>query len=150
MRYQLRLSSDANDTLRAAVQTPLKKFNDARYGPSQFQTLVVAVHDGSAAAPDGATSDVQGGLWGHTSYGWLYVQLLVVPEPLRGQGVGRQLLQMAEAEALRRGCHGAWLDTFSPQAQGFYENLGYLVFAALADFPIGHSRTFLRKSLAAV
>jgi GNAT superfamily N-acetyltransferase len=146
MPYQLRLSSDANDALRAAVQAPLKSFNDARYGESQFQTLVVAVHEGDAAATD----TVKGGLWGHTSYGWLYVQLLVVPEALRGQGVGRQLLQMAEAEALRRGCHGVWLDTFSPQAQGFYESLGYQAFAALADFPMGHSRTFLRKSLVAV
>jgi GNAT superfamily N-acetyltransferase len=140
MSYTLHLSAEDDAALRAAIQAPLKNFNDPLFGTSLFQTLAVAVRDSVGA--------VSGGLWGHTSYGWLYVQLLVVPEALRGQGVGRQLMHMAEAEALRRGCRGAWLDTFSPQAQGFYERLGYLSFGTLAEFPPGHTRRFLRKVLA--
>ena len=71
-----------------------------------------------------------------------------IPEEMRGTGVGRTLMQRAEEEALRRGCHQVWLDTFSFQARGFYEKLGYAVFGALDDYPVGHSRFFLRKTIA--
>ena len=54
---------------------------------------------------------------------------------------------MAEAEAVVRGCHGAWLDTFDFQARGFYEKLGYTCFAELPEYPIGHSRFFMKKPL---
>jgi hypothetical protein len=54
---------------------------------------------------------------------------------------------MAEAEAVRRGCHGAQLDTYSFQAQGFYEKLGYAVFGIVEDYPSGHSRIYLSKRL---
>jgi hypothetical protein len=48
---------------------------------------------------------------------------------------------------MRRGCHGVWLDTFTFQARGFYERLGYSVFGAIEDYPPGHSRHFLKKDL---
>jgi ribosomal protein S18 acetylase RimI-like enzyme len=38
-----------------------------------------------------------------------------------------------------------WLDTFSFQARGFYEKLGYTVFGEIENHPPGHSRFFLRK-----
>jgi hypothetical protein len=50
---------------------------------------------------------------------------------------------------MRRGCVGVWLDTFSFQARGFYEKLGYRVFGEVADYPPGHTRHFLKKSLCA-
>jgi len=43
----------------------------------------------------------------------------------RGRGVGRELMDRAEIRAREGGCHSAWLDTFSFQARGFYEKLGY-------------------------
>jgi ribosomal protein S18 acetylase RimI-like enzyme len=53
---------------------------------------------------------------------------------------------MAEAEAVRRKCVGAWLDTYSFQARGFYERLGYTVLGEIADYPPGHTRYFMKKS----
>jgi iron complex outermembrane receptor protein len=47
----------------------------------------------------------------------------------------------------KRGCHSAYLDTFSFQAKPFYERCGYEVFGVLEDFPKGHQRFFMRKSL---
>lgn len=41
------------------------------------------------------------------------------------------MLLQAEQEAIARGCRGAWLDTYSFQARGFYERLGYAVFGIL-------------------
>ncbi len=74
--------------------------------------------------------------------------MLAVPAGLRGCGVGTEIMQMAEREAMQRNCHGAWLDTFDFQARGFYERLGYRWFAELPDYPIGHTRYFMKKALA--
>jgi hypothetical protein len=57
-------------------------------------------------------------------------------------------MQQAEDEARQRLCLGAWLDTFSFQARGFYERLGYTVFGTINDFPPGHSRIFMKKRFA--
>jgi GNAT superfamily N-acetyltransferase len=72
---------------------------------------------------------------------------LFVPETLRGQGLGRELMRRAEEEAIARGCHASWLDTFQFQARGFYERLGYTCFGELSDYPPGFSRYFMQKML---
>ena len=64
-----------------------------------------------------------------------------------GRGLGTELMARAEAEAIARGCHGAWLDTFEFQARGFYERLGYECFGELKDYPAGSARYFMRKTL---
>ena len=84
---------------------------------------------------------------GRTSFDWLQIELLFVPAALRGQAIGRGLMAEAERIAVTRGCHGAWLDTFSFQARGFYEALGYELLATLPDHPRGEARHFLRKLL---
>jgi len=91
-------------------------------------------------------SRIVAGLAGETYCGWLFVKYLWVSEGLRGRGVGRELMVRAEARARERGCHSAWLDTFSFQARGFYEKLGYQEFGRL-DYPPDHHKHFLRKRL---
>jgi GNAT superfamily N-acetyltransferase len=93
------------------------------------------------------TGEADGGLTGRVSFGWLFVELLFVPERLRGQGIGRQLMERAEAVAREHGCVGIWLDTFTFQAPGFYQKLGYAVFGEIPDYPAGSSRFFLSKRL---
>jgi GNAT superfamily N-acetyltransferase len=86
------------------------------------------------------------GLAGETYCGWLHVKYLWVSEGLRGRGVGRELMVRAEVLARERGCHSAYLDTFSFQARGFYEKLGYEEFGRL-DYPPDHHKHFMRKGL---
>jgi GNAT superfamily N-acetyltransferase len=136
---KIELIAEPDDALRRAIAAPLTAYNDAIAGPSGHRALAVAVRDEHGA--------VCGGLWGHTAYGWLYTQLLAVPETARGQGLGRALMAAAEAEAQQRGCQQAWVDTIFG-ARGFYERLGYTVFGELADHPPGFTRTFLKKALA--
>jgi len=139
MEFSLHLSDVADEEVRRAIVAPLVRFNESRAGPSGNRPLVVELRDAAGA--------IAGGLWGSTAYGWLFTQLLVVPEQSRGQGLGRRLMSMAEGEALKRGCHAAWLDTFEFQARAFYEQIGYSCFAELPDYPKGSSRYFLRKEL---
>jgi len=70
-----------------------------------------------------------------------------VDEKFRRQRLGTQLVRAMESEALQRGCHAAYLDTFSYQAKPFYEKLGYEVFGTLDDYPLGHQRFYMRKTL---
>lgn len=92
-----------------------------------------------------------GGLTANTSYGWLLIKTLWVDSTARGQGIGVELVHIAEKRALEAGCHAAWLDTSNPDAMGFYSNCGYESFGELANlpgqYPETHHRWFMRKSL---
>jgi GNAT superfamily N-acetyltransferase len=120
-----------------AIFEALDATSRALVGPARPHLLVISIRD------DGGV--VVGGLWGYTVFQWLHVQMLVVPEPLRGQGVGSALMALAEMEARARGCRGMHVDTFSFQAAPFYRKLGFTVFGVLEDFPPGHSRLYFRK-----
>jgi GNAT superfamily N-acetyltransferase len=136
--HQLQLVETPGDDVRRAILSTLGSHNEQIAGPSGHQTLAVSLID--------ATGKPCGGLWGATAYGWLYTQLLAVPEAHRQQGWGKKLMLAAEAEARRRGCHHAWVDTIFG-ARGFYEGLGYTVFGSLPNYPTGFTRHFLSKAL---
>jgi hypothetical protein len=57
------------------------------------------------------------------------------------------MMAQAEAEAIRRGCRHAHVDTIDFQAPDFYLKLGYTVWGVLDDIPPGHRRIFLKKDL---
>ena len=88
-----------------------------------------------------------GGIAGDLFGGWIYISLLWVDETLRNQGLGTQLLHQLESEAIQMGCMYAHLDTYSFEARPFYERAGYVVFAKLDDYPAGHCKYFLKKTL---
>lgn len=118
---------------------PLRAYNIAQAGDPRIRAVAIQV-----TGEDGTS---EGGLWGRIGYGWLFVELLAVPEAARGMGLGRQLMQQAETIAREAGCTGIWLDTYEFQARGFYEKLGYTLFGTLDDHPIGQRRFFLQKRL---
>lgn len=89
-----------------------------------------------------------GGLKGVTYGCWLHVDELWVSEAARGQSIGTKLLLAAEQEALRRGCTGSTLDTYSFQALGFYLKLGYREFGTLHGYAGQYRRHYLEKTLA--
>ena len=121
----------------------ITEFNEAGAGrPNDHRPLVIVL-----SHPD--TGETLGGLWGATSFSFLHIDLLYIPDGLRGAGLGSRLVRQAEEEAIQRGCHGAWLDTFSFQARGFYECLGYVVCGRIEDNPPGHQRFFMNKALKA-
>jgi GNAT superfamily N-acetyltransferase len=122
---------------RDAVLGALTAFNAQSGYPPDSKPLAVLLRDDEG--------DIVGGLWGRTGYGWMFVEFLLVPEPLRGLGVGTKLMDSAEEIAKQRGCVGAWLTTFPFQARGFYEKRGYSLFGELENSPGDNVRLFLRK-----
>jgi ribosomal protein S18 acetylase RimI-like enzyme len=113
---------------------------------SETQSQRMDARPVAALLRDPQSGAVIGGLWGRTAWGWLHMDTLYVPDALRRGGIGSSLVRMAEEEAVRRGCQGAWLDTFSFQARDFYERLGYRVFGTIENQPPGHARHFLQKT----
>ncbi|MBG6142158.1 GNAT superfamily N-acetyltransferase [Labrenzia sp. EL_159] len=92
-----------------------------------------------------------GGLRASTSYHWLLIKTLWVDDAVRGGGLGSRLVELAELEARRLGCHGAWLDTSNETARKFYQGLGYQDFGVLGNRPDqalpDHRRWFMKKDL---
>jgi GNAT superfamily N-acetyltransferase len=108
-------------------------------GPANPHLLVIPIRDGSGT--------VTGGLWGVTLFRWLTIQMLFVPQSMRGRGVGSALMAAAEQEARDRGCVGIHVDALSFQAPHFYEKIGFSLFGRLEDCPAGHQRLFFQKRL---
>ena len=87
-----------------------------------------------------------GGLTGSSFLGWFYVDLLFVDKKYRGQGIGKRLLQEAEAWAKKKACRNINLNTITFQSPGFYQKMGYQVFGELA-YPKGNVRYYFKKRL---
>ncbi|MGO8738662.1 GNAT family N-acetyltransferase [Rhodoblastus sp.] len=121
----------------------LAAFNEARAGPDPLRQpenhVCIVARD--------AQGRVRGGAQGVAVGAWLALDLVWVEDDFRRQGLGARLLDEAEAEGRRRGCQWAILATFDYQAPSFYARRGYVEYAQMEDFPIGHTRFQLRKEL---
>ena len=139
MRYQLTLEREPSDEDIQAVQSGLNDYNAARSGRTALQRLAAFVRDADGQVVGG----VAGWTWGQVAD----IRVAWVRDELRGKGFGRQLIQMVEAEAVKRGCRIAILDTYSFQAPDFYRKLGYEAFGVIGGYPGGHRKHFMRKTL---
>jgi GNAT superfamily N-acetyltransferase len=121
------------------IASELREFSESRSEIRDRMEVTVIIRD--------AESGILAGLRGVTAWRWLYISHVWVAESARNRKLGTSLVLAAETEAKKRGCLNVHLETFSFQALDFYLKLGYRQFAALEDFPPGHTRFFLRKSL---
>ena len=139
MEPQIIISDGPDKDSETAILAALKSYNVERFGPSDWRELVIALRNDEGS--------VIGGLSGHTARGWLYTSLLFIPEDMRGQGLGPRLLVMAEDEARKRGCKGAYIDTMNPDALAIYQACGYEIFGQIEGFTDTSSMTYLKKLL---
>lgn len=143
---RLILSAEANPEIEEFLHQQIKEFNNEhsahhlRARTAGVEPLIVTVRN--------AAGEIIGGLAGSTYWQWLDIDNFWLHADLRGQGVGRQLLRMAEAEAKARGCVRVTLTTFGFQARGFYEKQGYHIVGALEDYPPGNAMYWMRKDFA--
>ncbi len=140
MDQRIEVSDAVEPEVRAAILEGIVAHNTAAVGEMPRGELQLAVRDPY-------TGRIAGGLTGRYSLRWLFVELLYLPADMRGSGLGIALMRRAEAEALARGCVGVWLDTFSFQARGFYERLGYRAFGTIEGYPPGSARHFMARRI---
>ncbi|MDU8572364.1 GNAT family N-acetyltransferase [Pseudomonas syringae] len=138
MDLRIEINETPQEADYQAILTPLREYNQAQTGLTGTEKLAILIKDDAGAT--------QGGLYAKISGQWLFVELLVVPEVARGQGLGAKLMDKAEALAREKGCQGIWLDTFSFQATDFYLRHGFSIFGELKDYPVvGYHRFFMQK-----
>ena len=115
----------------------VRGFNTRQAGDGGSRPLSVLARDESG--------QLVGGVAGRTIYGHWLIEVLWVDDARRGSGLGRQLMEQAEREAIARGCVAAQVDTLSFQAPDFYRKLGFEVVGRIEGFPAGHDRYFMLK-----
>lgn len=120
-----------------ALERELSGYFAGQRSDEQDQPLLVLVR---------AEGKVVGGLDAKTGWSQLYIRTLFVAEPLRGQGVGRKLMEDAEAEGRKRGCAVSWLMCSTEAAKRFYERCGYVCFGEVERHG-ATPRYFMKKAL---
>ena len=135
---KLEITNHASEADNEFVATKTREYNTA-FVPNEYENLSI-FHRSS----DG---EILGGLTGKTFWDWLHIEYLWVNETERNQKIGSQIILAAEKEAKARGCVGSTLDTFSFQALGFYEKLGYTIAGRLPGYLGAHERYYLQKKL---
>jgi len=123
------------------IWASLLRFNEDAIGNAGARTLAILLKEPT-------TDELIGGLWARSLWGSLYIDMMFVPETLRGNGIGTSLLRQAEQEAIQRGCRNIWMDTYAFQARPFYEKLGFSIFGRLDGPAPTFPRFFLKNQQA--
>lgn len=134
-----RITSDGNERDTNEIYEMLKEYNLSHREASKNVPIGIFLEDENKRKLAGLT--------GETFGNWLCIQFLFVSEQLRGQGIGSKLLKNAEAEARKRGCKYAFVDTFSFQAPEFYKSHGYQEVFTLEKYPYTGKRHYYTKEL---
>ncbi|WP_312241233.1 GNAT family N-acetyltransferase [Pantoea sp.] len=112
--------------------------HNEQYAPVNMKPLLIsAERDGQTVA----------GLVARTWWEVLDIQYLWVDESLRGKGLGKQIMLLAEIEGKKQHCRLATVDTFSCQAPGFYQKLGYREYGALSGYAGRYTRHYMNKNI---
>jgi GNAT superfamily N-acetyltransferase len=128
----------------ATLETRLAEATAAATGHSRDGERQLAV---LARAEDGT---LVGGVSGWTWGGTCELLHLWVDETARGEGLGTRLLDAAEAEAARRGCHQVVLFTHAVHAghdEQRYPRRGYELVGRIDGYPAGDAALWYRKRL---
>ena len=119
----------------------LIRYNRRTAGPFRYTRTVLSVR--------GDKGHLLGGLILQSYWKESYVELLWLSDKARRRGTGRRLIEEAERRARRRGSLLMHLNTYSFQAPGFYEKLGFKRVGGMSGSPPGESRHFYVKRLPA-
>ncbi|MDC6167672.1 GNAT family N-acetyltransferase [Paucibacter sp. XJ19-41] len=127
----------------AVPQSALEAIRDGVISHGRQQAQGSDAADIACALYEG--EELIAGAWGRTEFQRLYVSYLWVRDADRGQGLGGDCLRQLEAQALRRGCVDALIETLLDEVAEIYERLGYACIAHVHDFVPGFTRHTLLK-----
>lgn len=121
------------------IHQRLREHVESEAGPADREAFVAFLKD--------TNGSILGGIRGYSHWKWLYISHFWVDPNSRSMGLGSELLQIVETEALKRGCRGVYVDTFDRRARNLYVKNGFQEFGSLVDFPPGSTRFFLQKRI---
>ncbi len=96
--------------------------------PTHRRELTLKAHDADGRLVAG----LSGWTWGTCAA----ISMVWVREDQRGEGWGTRLMAAAEDEARNRGCERAAVSSFTFQAPGFYQRLGYVETGRTVGIPL--------------
>lgn len=137
-KFRFQIDEQSNEHDFNYIREQLNLYNQQYTNPDNHQTLSIIIHN---------NDDIIGGLLGGTYWDWLYIDRLWIDSRYRNNGLGKKILEMAESEALKRGCSNAHLDTHDFQGLEFYLKNGYKVVSKLENLPKGFNKYLLHKKL---
>lgn len=134
---KIEVLNEKNEVIFNALVEGVREFNAGFMGDEKSKPLSVIARD--------EHDRLIGGVSGRTIYKQFLIEVVWIGEEVRGTGLGRRLMELAEVEARKRGCVAAQVDTLSFQGPIFYGKLGFEVVGKITDFPENHERYFLMK-----
>ncbi|EHE3817001.1 GNAT family N-acetyltransferase [Shigella sonnei] len=132
-RYFKMCFADNSDFLEKQIDN----FNQ-RFINTHTQKICLSLKDSKETILAGLTAEVYGNVF--------YIKYLWASEKVRGEGLGRKLLKLAEAQARESYCDVIAVDTFSFQAPDFYVSNGFCIVGVL-ECGDSYNRYYLGKSL---
>ncbi len=133
------IEGDLTPSDKAVMVTGMLSYHASNGHPRKVDTHSILIKDD--------TDTLIGCVIATFLYNGMEIATLWVDEKSRGKGLGKKLMDMAEDEGKKRGATFAYTNTFTWQAPGFYEKLGYTLYGKLDDFPVGNTLSYYRKDL---
>ena len=88
-----------------------------------------------------------GGAIGFIQYNWYFLDMLYVDTKYRKKGIATKLITEIEKYSKDKKLTGIRTETWNFQAKGFYEKMGYTVWAQIENCPPGTIDYYLKKNL---
>jgi ribosomal protein S18 acetylase RimI-like enzyme len=140
--YTYTVTSEPDEDFRKYLARKLRELPTAASVPAMIETREAAPLDISYDDPEG---DVMAGIAAYSRDDCLHIDMLWVDPGLRGRGIGRCLVEMAEDVAMERGCRRVRVGVSA--GVEFFHRLGYAVTGKLQQFPQGNTFYWLSKDL---
>ena len=126
----------SNEAVQEQIHQLLREYNRPFWGEKADYSFHIQL--------DG---EIAGGIVAAATYETVEVEFLYVREDLRGQGLGSSLLKKVEEAAKSDGKSRVLLNTYSFQAPGFYQKMGYRLLFAIEPCLGEHGQYFFLKEL---
>ncbi|MEO0371183.1 MAG: GNAT family N-acetyltransferase [Pseudomonadota bacterium] len=137
-RHKIDLASPPSEGLSASLTDALAKAGQT-LSSDELSPFLFHIQDPSGALLAGCKGEI--------AFQSAHIGELWVHADLRGQGIGRALLQRAETYAVEMGCFRIHIETRNEKARALYEKCGYHVFGTLERYEGENSYYYLEKRL---
>ena len=137
MKFEETMSPNKKDI--ADLRDILVSYNKEHFETLDQKEFAIYIKDETETI----TGGISGEIFGH----WMEIEFLAIDESLRGQGLGKTLLERAETLALENKCQYIFLYTFGFQGKDFYPKFGFKEVYTKKEFPLTGTEHFFIKEL---
>ena len=137
MKFEETLAPEETDIIK--LRDLLRKYNRQNFETLEHSEFAIYIRD--------EDDNIVGGISGEIFGNWVDIEYLVIHENLRGQGLGKALLEKVESMAIEHRCRYLFLNTFGFQGKDFYPKFGFKEVYVKRDYPLTGTDHFFVKEL---